>query len=276
MIFFIISILSIILNIYFLSRLFKNVFNIEVKTFNELQNFLNVSKPDKLFKRYYDWFEYEYRKEYSLNPNKQDQIITIEFNENYINYHAGKACISDIINNLKFTFKHLLTKGENPELVFKNKSWHLITTSQKIDLSKQEFKNNVVNFHINYIDLKHIAKTVKFEDLLKLSDELKKISSYSNKYIIYDIYNNQFKQIDINVKSWSDYINFCLMTHYSLITSSDDYSIKTILNTFYSISKKYNWLFNSNELKINLYNPKNNEIALPNPDGLIINGHKEV
>ena len=273
MIFTLIVITSFLINLFFLIKLFKNLLNIEDKTYNELQNYLQVSKPDKLFKRYYDSM-YKH-----IEPNNiKNQIITIEFNENYINYHAGKACMSDIINNLNYTFKDLMVKSEEPKLILMNNNkWKLSTKSKNISLDKINFENIAINFHINYIDLKHIAKTVKRSDLDLLTNNFKSLLNLNNsQYIVYDIYNNEFKNELINVKTWSDYITFALNYHFALINKNKANNINEIITKFNKISKKYNWIFDDKDNVLYLYNVKNGELALPNPDGLIINCVKMV
>ena len=273
MIFEITILISFILNAWFIIKIFKNWLNIEDKTFNELQNYLSVSKPDKLFKRYYDAIFNNVERVKHIN----NQVITIEFNENYVSYHAGKACMSDIINNLNYTFKNLMIAENQPKLILKNKTWFLVVGSKKIDLSRVKFENVAVNFHINYIDLKHIAKTVKRSDLDLLTKTFKELITMEHSiYVFYDIYTNQFKEVPINIKTFSDYINTALFTHYSNICKNSDVSINDVITKFNKISKKYDYLFDVSECSLLLYNPKTNEIALPNPDGLIINGQKIV
>jgi len=286
------SIISFILNIIHIIKYFKNITQIEDKTYNKLQNYLNTSKPDKLFKDYYDYFESDYKNPRIWNENEHkyipseyidNQIITIEFNENYKAYHVGKSCMSDIINNLNYDekFKDLMKVVEQPKLVYseENEKWWFKTKTVNIDLSKELFKNVAINFHINYTDLNQIAKTIKHEDLYKLSNTFKNITTNkSSKYIIYDIYNNNFKEIDIsNVKTWNDYINKCLYVHHNESILNEDEFIKAkgnnnickIIDIFRSKARKYNWMFKENTLY--LYNSNTNKIALPNPDGLIIN-----
>ena len=296
----ILIILSFLFNLYTIIQLFKKLLKIEDKTYNELQNYLNVSKPDKLFKRYYDYFENYYL--YNQTQNKvENQVITIEFNENYKNYHAGKACMSDIINNLNYTYKELMNIDEQPKLIcMKNKSgkyiWHLKTNSKNIDLSKESFNNTSINFHINYIDLNHIAKTIKRDNLDELSNTFKKLTLLnSSQYIIYDIYTNKFINIDLSnlTNTWNDYINNCLKIHYSLMSNVDNFdnfnnfdNLNDIVLKFKNISRKYDWMFevesksenNNNLIILNLYTLKNskNKMALPNPDGLIVNYKKMV
>ena len=302
-----IILLSFILNIFTIIKFFKNILNIEDKTYNQLQNYLNTSKPDKLFKTYYDYFENYYTTQApitnSTSANSKftkidNQVITIEFNENYKNYHAGKACMSDIINNLNYSYKDLMNIDEQPKLIFNesDNTWYLNVSksNRNIDLSKEIFKNTAINFHINYIDLNQIAKTVRREDLDKLSDIFKKlVTMTSSQYIIYDIYENKFDHYSISekVKTWNDYINECLNMHYKLINENDNEKSKNkkvktektnekasqseIINTFAKISRKYNWMFkNGNTLY--LYNPNVNKMALPNPDGLIVNQQKMI
>ena len=49
-----------------------------------------------------------------------------------------------------------------------------------------------------------------------------------------------------------------------------------IINEFYEISRNYQWMFNVESNTLYLYNCKSNKLALPNPDGLIVNGDKIV
>lgn len=292
--------ISFIINIIHIIKYFKNITQIEDKTYNKLQNYLNTSKPDKLFKDYYDYFETNYKNPQIWNENEHkyisskyvnNQIITIEFNENYKAYHVGKSCMSDIINNLNYDekFKDLMKVEEQPKLVYSDSSdtsgnkWWFKTISKNIDLSKELFNNVAINFHINYVDLNQIAKTVKRNDLDKLSNIFKNITTNeSSKYIIYDIYNNTFKKIDIStkIKTWNDYINECIYTHHKesilneneFIKAKGNNDICKIINIFHSKARKYNWMFNDNTLY--LYNSSTNKMALPNPDGLIINRNK--
>jgi len=282
MFFTILILISFILNIYFLTKLLKNFLNIEDKTFNELQNFLEVSKPDKLFKRYYDTVFKIFNSEHK---HIDRQVITIEFNENYNNYHAGKACMSDIINNLNYNFKEYMTKEEEPKLIYKGETWYLKLASKQINLNDIEFNNIAINFHINYIDLKHIAKTVKRTDLDTLTTQFKSILDLDeSQYIVYDIYNNKFINEKIkDIKTWADYINFVLVYHYTLSNNEymdykliDTEIINKILTKFNKISRKYNWMFENKTNTIYLYNPNNDKIALPNPDGLVVDGVKIV
>jgi hypothetical protein len=298
--------MSFIFNIYHIVKYIRNIIRIEDKTYNELQNYLNTSKPDKLFKRYYDYFEFDYshpknpktikyeilndlgikadlNSKDSENSKIQNQIITVEFNENYKNYHAGKACMSDIINNLNYSFKDLMKIEEQPKLnySFDDKKWYFGTINKNIDLSKELFNNIVINLHINYIDLNQIAKTIKIDDLYNLSEIFKHITLIDkSKYIIYDIYENKFIVENIDkIKTWNDYINYCLNIHYNLINNlpiNTNNDISEIITKFNKISRKYNWMFDNKTNSIYLYNKSNNKMALPNPDGLIVNGCKMV
>lgn len=295
----ILAVISIIVNIIHIIKYLKSITQIEDKTYDKLQNYLNTSKPDKLFKDYYNYFESDYKNPKMWNEQEHkyveykkvdDQIITIEFNENYKNYHVGKSCVSDIINNLNYSFKELMKPEEQPKLVYSESKWYLETVSRKIDLSKELFNNVAINFHINYIDLNQIAKTVKREDLDKLSSIFKKLTTLnSSEYIFYDIYDNKFEFYQIKAKTWNDYINECLNMHYKMSIDSSDTSgnkndssdtsgirneINKIINSFHSKARKYNWMFKNNELC--LFNKTSNKMALPNPDGLIINRDKVI
>lgn len=276
------------MNIYFLTKIIKNKINIEDKTYTMLQHYLTIQKPDKLFKTYYD-STVELNKQ-NLNLNK---VITIEFNENYNNYHAGKACMSDIINNLNHSdFSKYMKYEEEPKLIYKNGVWNLNTKSINIDLSKKKFKNIAVNFHINYDNLKQIAENVKRIDLNDLTKYFKNLDKINkNKYIVYNIYDSYFYEEEmINIKTWSDYINKCLIFHYKQMNlkngdkndNSSEFSsgndknnnIINIITSFNKISRKYSYIFKNNELI--LYSSTSKSIILPNPDGLIVNGEKLV
>lgn len=251
-----ILILLIIINILFIYHYLKKIFDLNYKTYYQLQDYLKISKPDELFKNYFN--------KYCPKKSKKNQIITIEFNENYKSYHAGKACMSDIVNNLKYSFPNILIKNSRPYLEKIKNTWYLINNNEKINLDIP-FKNNVVNLHINYIDLKHIAQNVKYETLKELSEIMTNITKYSNKYIIYDIYNDKILFKDIKIKTWSEYIDKCLNVHYYLCEHKDN---EDKIQFFKEISKKYSYIFENNILK--LYNPKTNDIILPHPDGLIV------
>jgi len=264
--------------IYAIYKTVRDLFlqGIEERTFNELQNYLNASKPDKLFKRYYDAFDNWYSPDKSI-PRVNNQIITIEFNENYKKYHAGKACMSDIINNLNYSFKPYMQCSEEPKLVLNDGKWWLSTKTANVDLSSRKFTNCAINFHINYLDLKQIAKTVKMSDLSMLSEKFKTLVTHqTSRYIIYDIYSNEFETCLINPSTWSEYIDICLSMHYKLLTSEPSFNSPVnalkIIESFKKISKKYDWMFDKNTL--HLYNSTSNKLALPNPDGLIVNQHK--
>jgi hypothetical protein len=177
--------------------------------------------------------------------------------------------MSDIINNLKYSFSDVFSRNKLLSLKRINDTWHLCDDKHDITLNIP-FKNNVVNLHINYIDLKHIAQNASYKSLMRLSEIMTNITDYSNKYIIYDIYTDRFIFNNINVNTWSEYIDKCLTQHYSLIEPNDDkYDIPRIIDTFRKISKKYSYIFERNDT-LKLFNPKTNDTILPHPDGLIV------
>lgn len=245
--------------------------------------FLDLT-PDKLFKTVYQTSIQNTKMNHIVGDrlkggltvmkleNPKNKVITIEFNENYYNYHYVKSAMTDITNILFYVlqnFEHIDLKRELKKIDLKliNNNWKLYINDKIIQFDDEAFrKMKFINIHVNYRDMNDVINIYnsnndflnEIQNSIVESMELK-----SGKfYIIHD--NNGVTKIPIFAKTFNEYINFVIQTHFKLAKKQEG-DCKDILIKMDRDAKVYEDMFEGNVIHLN----RNGNYALQNPDGLL-------
>ena len=142
-----------------------------------------------------------------------------------------------------------------------------------VDISDEIFsKLTIKNIHVNYVDMNDVIKIDKkcggiipswYYCICNAHSNLnsgEKKSYVINKYgiNIYELENN-----------YSSFINSVLKLHYTLANKSGANDITDVIKCMKSSAKEYKDMFSEDGKT--LYLNRNNNYALPNPDGLLFN-----
>lgn len=249
-------------------------------------------KPDQFFKSIYiEGIKYADSNLYYITDSRlkgglsvmklddpQFNIIGCEWNENYYNYHYAKSAMSDIINSTFYILQNGLKINmydtiHKLEIRNQNNVWKLYMDDSYVNISDEMFsKLTIKNIHANYVDMDDVIKIDKkcggiIESLdYCICEAHSNLNSGEKKSYVINKYGINIYELE---NSYSSFINSVLKLHYTLANKSGANDITDVIKCMKSSAKEYKDMFSEDGKT--LYLNRNNNYALPNPDGLLFN-----